>query len=88
MFVKKEELKNPIRVKTFQYCDYGSRNLKGSIYNDVMRMLKYISGDTNDGYLGLNVATEKSTEDYRKLMIFCEKENKADVSKAIKEYWG
>lgn len=88
MKINKNDLKNPIRVKTFNYCSLEMRNIKGaSIYNDVVKMLKYFCGKIEDDCLGYNIATEFDSSDFKKLIIFCEKEQKKEISKAIKDWW-
>lgn len=88
MLVKIEELKNPVRVKVFPWCDSTQIYLKGNNYRDVMRMLGYFCREKSKDGLGYDLSCERHPDDGWKLVIFCEKEQRKEILAAIKEWWG
>lgn len=88
MKVKKEELKNPVKAKTFPWCSQFMIYMKGNNYRNVMKMLKYFCAEKGEDGLGYNLACEYDPNDNSKLLIFCEKEQKKEVSAEIKKWWG
>ena len=87
MIIKKDELKNPVRVKVFPWCNSSQIYLKGNNYRDVMRMLGYFCAERGENGLGYNLSYERHPDDNSKLVIFCEKELRKEVSAAIKKWW-
>lgn len=88
MQLKKEELKTPVRVKVFPWCDSNQIYLKGNNYRNVMRMLRYFCNEKGENGLGYDLSCERHPDDGSKLVIFCEKVQKKEVLAEIKKWWG
>lgn len=83
MTLKIADLKNPVKIKTFGNCSLVTKHLNDNNYFRAKRLIKYLTSDTNIGGLNYDIAYELTND---KILIYCEKEKKKEISAAIKKW--
>lgn len=86
MKVEKKDLKNCVKVKTFNWCMSALRNVNGCNYNALMRLVDYLTSEDNANGIAYDICIQVQT-DSSKYVLFCEKEQKIEISKLVKDYW-
>ena len=89
MKVNLEDLKNPVRLKTFSGCSAVLRHVpKMSNYNYLIKLLAHLTKPIEEGGLNYTIAIIMDSGDLRKYHLYCEKEMKKEILPIIKKWWG